>query len=81
MPDKTPGDRLVEEWRQANGIALGVYGDLSRRIDTLLSDQSAGLVLDLRELFSWKSARPRAVYLDEVEAMIRKQLPGVKVLT
>jgi len=85
--DKTPGERLVEEWRKTSpgiwneGDGVKEWDRLSAMFDTLLAEQSAGLVLDLRELFTWDADGPPAAYLDDVLDAIRKQLPGVKVLT
>ena len=92
MPDKTPGapsptkgERLVEEWCEGwepftPGPSARI--ELSSRIDTLLSEQSAGLVLDLTALKVAEMGRSGAPWIrrDDLERAIRIQLPSVKVL-
>jgi len=84
-PDKTPGQKLVEEWysdvKSWSQFLPTHRTDLVIRIDRLIAELTPKRVLDLSELFSWKDDGPRAVYLDEVESMIRDQLPDMEVRT
>ena len=81
MPDKTPGERVVEEWEMVCGQLIAMdHDELVKRIDTLLAEQSAGLVLDFRETPKFGIHSVAWDKRDVLEA-IRTQLPGVKVLT
>lgn len=45
MPNKTPGERLVEEWEMVCGQLITMdHDELVKRIDTLLAEQIPKLV-------------------------------------
>ena len=74
--DKTPGERLVEEWRKqfdtrppADWLEFQ-HTDLAARIDSLVDELSRERVLDLRKTGPF----------DSILDAIRTQLPGVKVI-
>jgi len=82
MPDKTPGERLVEEWRKTSpgiwneGDGVKEWARLAAMFDTLLAEQGAGMVLDLRS-----PDTRRDISLKETIDAIRKQLPNLKLIT
>jgi len=84
-PDKTPGQKLVEEWLNANGLPKGHYTDLSSRIDRLLAELTHKRVLDLTGVFTFPKSGPKTgdYYLSEngVRDAIRQQFPDVEVKT
>ena len=83
MPDKTPGERLTEDFGKINHV------EMANRINTLLAEQSAGMVLDLmtvRKMQAGKISKGEFVpenWYSEAELLdaIRKQLPNVKLIT
>ncbi len=79
-PDKTPGQKLVEEWRNNQNMGtlnehhVFAYQVLEARIDRLIAELTPKRVLDLTALSDiyWED-------FDRFVAAIRAQLPDVEV--
>ena len=90
-PDKTPGQKLVEEWiTEQNADSFDdrrklAYDVLSFRIDRLLAELTHKRVLDLTGVFTFPKSGPKTgdYYLSEngVRDAIRQQFPDVEVKT
>ena len=85
-PDKTPGQKLVEEWMtEQNADSFDdrrklAYDVLSFRIDRLIAGLTPKRVLDLRDVtcdFCGDTVHDN----EELVRAIRQQLPGVEVKT
>jgi len=81
-PDKTPGQKLVEEWysdvKSWSQLLPTHRTDLVIRIDRLLAELTPNRVLDLSTV---PPAWDGDCSMYEVEKAIRAQLPDVEVKT